>query len=250
MFGCEEIEVFDACIEWAKTACRKNQLNENDSKNLKNHLGDCIYLIQFGKMTHGEVGRILGNKLYADMFNRDELLEITSTSLVPNFEPKLFGKSTRKNLSFSSNKNPELAVRRNINHYNNRNFKNKETTRFTSNIPLLLGKIDFGVNLKSQDFDFDIVHCDSNKTLYNGRANTILNSANSSTLQANLGKGTFIKPQELYEIRLSISPDMVGYQFHVPISRDDVVKIGADIIIKFHENSTDLIVSSMFFKRV
>lgn len=89
-------------------------MNENDLKNLKEQLGDCIYSIQFGKMTNDEVGGILNNNMYADMFDQDELLEIVCKSLVRNYVPKIFGKSTRINLLFPNNKNPELVERRNL----------------------------------------------------------------------------------------------------------------------------------------
>ncbi|XP_031626917.1 BTB/POZ domain-containing protein 6-A-like [Contarinia nasturtii] len=48
---CQESIVFDRCLAWAKNACQQNGLDEKVSVNLRNQLGDCLFLIRFGTMT-------------------------------------------------------------------------------------------------------------------------------------------------------------------------------------------------------
>lgn len=48
--NCKEADLFEACISWVNSSCRKNELDENDSNNLKVQLGDCFHLIRFGAM--------------------------------------------------------------------------------------------------------------------------------------------------------------------------------------------------------
>lgn len=254
--GCDEIVLFEACIEWAKAACRKKQLNEHDSENLKEQVGDCMHLIKFSQMTKDDLGKIMNNKLYADIIGEDVLLDITQAILVVNVPPQNQRKKTLKtpkprmleksmeDLSFSKTKSPELIVSRNADGYHKYNLDSKEMTRFVSNSRLLLGNISFYFDSKLNfDFDFEVINCFSNKTLHIGKMN-------SSNLQAALGKGILIEPQELYMVRVNIPLKMVGCPVDIASSRQQQdFNIGPGIIIKF-PNYKDVIVSSMSFKQI
>lgn len=73
-FNCTESHVFNACIEWARKVCKQNQLNEEDTTNLRNMLGDAIYEIRFASMNVNEFAD-LHHKL-TGFFTGDESLEI------------------------------------------------------------------------------------------------------------------------------------------------------------------------------
>ncbi|XP_055307340.1 BTB/POZ domain-containing protein 6-A-like [Sitodiplosis mosellana] len=47
---CEETNVFDACLTWAKYACEQDDLDATQAVNLRTQLGDCLKLIRFGLM--------------------------------------------------------------------------------------------------------------------------------------------------------------------------------------------------------
>lgn len=251
--ACDEIDIFEACVEWAKTACRKNELDENDAKNLKEQLGDFIYLIEFGKMTKYELGKILDNKLYVDIFDRDELLEITRISLLPNFEPKIFKSTTRNIHTFSTNQNLELVFKFNSNPYRfgYHTLRSIEPFSFTSNTSLLLGKIDFSLDRIGQfntDFDFDIINCNTNEILCSGKTNNL-------KYEVDLDKRVFIKQQDPYMIRAKIPSNLVGNRVNTAFVNQNYVQSNPNIIIKFHrnsdtENSDSVLVSSMSFKQV
>ncbi|XP_055303187.1 BTB/POZ domain-containing protein 19-like [Sitodiplosis mosellana] len=48
---CEEKDIFDACIAWAKAACDRNQKDSKILENLRAQLDDLIYQIRFSSMT-------------------------------------------------------------------------------------------------------------------------------------------------------------------------------------------------------
>ncbi|XP_031625581.1 BTB/POZ domain-containing protein 6-B-like [Contarinia nasturtii] len=47
-FRCNEVDIFNACLLWAKFACIEADLDENKGENIKSQLGDCFKLIRFG----------------------------------------------------------------------------------------------------------------------------------------------------------------------------------------------------------
>lgn len=47
---CKEIDILNACLNWAKNACVKNGKNPHEMKDVKEEIGDCLKAIQFGAM--------------------------------------------------------------------------------------------------------------------------------------------------------------------------------------------------------
>lgn len=95
---CSEFKLFLACLEWAKSSCRKNGLAENDSKNLINQLGNCLHLIGFRHMDGDDFFEILSNEMYVKLFTPDELTEIMRSKCDINFEPNIFKCSRRESV--------------------------------------------------------------------------------------------------------------------------------------------------------
>lgn len=71
---CEEKDIFDACIAWARAACTRNNQDPLDPANLRAHLKDSIYEIRFISMTAFEVGACINS--CRGLFSAEELEEI------------------------------------------------------------------------------------------------------------------------------------------------------------------------------
>ena len=72
--ACEEIEVFNACIAWAKAACQRNCLDPANMKHLRSQLGDLVYEIRFTSMKNEDATTCIES--YSGLFTADELQEI------------------------------------------------------------------------------------------------------------------------------------------------------------------------------
>lgn len=103
--NCNEANVFDACISWAKASCQRNELNENDSSNLRKQLGDCFHLIRFGAMDGKDIDKILSNKVFESLFTRDELVDIMRLKWNKTFESQTIKRAVRSKplVSWDSN---------------------------------------------------------------------------------------------------------------------------------------------------
>lgn len=98
-----EFHVFLACIEWAKTFCRKCDLDENDPENLKKQLDGCLQLIRFDGMSNDEIGKIIANEQYEKLFTRHELTELFRIKMIHNFRSNVF-KQAQRTLKWNSDK--------------------------------------------------------------------------------------------------------------------------------------------------
>lgn len=87
--GCEEGEVFDACILWARAACAKNVIDSSNPLNLSAALGDAITLVRFGSMTLEEFA--VRQKSLEGFFTPEESNEIVyMIAKLDGFQPKKF----------------------------------------------------------------------------------------------------------------------------------------------------------------
>lgn len=59
-FLCREADLLEACINWARNACKRNKLNVN-KENVRNQLKDVIYEIRFNQITFQEFTKFLIN---------------------------------------------------------------------------------------------------------------------------------------------------------------------------------------------
>lgn len=71
---CDALEVFQACLIWARNSCEKNNLDASKMANRRRQLGDCFYHIPFYVMTFEQITMCVQN--YKELFDRDELAEI------------------------------------------------------------------------------------------------------------------------------------------------------------------------------
>lgn len=93
-FNCNEKEILDACIAWAKTACKKNDLDSSKSENLRDQLKDILFEIRFASVRLIEFGNFLYT--YPDILSNEEIQEsIFIMSDIKEFKPKWFNRKTR-----------------------------------------------------------------------------------------------------------------------------------------------------------
>lgn len=71
---CKEVELFDACIEWARAACEHKNIDATKVENLRLELGDAIYQVRFGSLTIDEFN--VRHKSPEGFFTADESNEI------------------------------------------------------------------------------------------------------------------------------------------------------------------------------
>lgn len=92
-----EITVFNRCLAWAKNACQQNGLDENNFKNLRNQLGDCLYLIRFGTMTIHEFSTLNCDGIFTTVELKDIIRSISSKGYVSmKFNQNLRQKNSSK----------------------------------------------------------------------------------------------------------------------------------------------------------
>lgn len=91
---CDEIEAFAACLAWARTTCQRNDLNPNESVQLRSVLREILRQIRFGSMKIEEFGALLHK--YPDLFTEVESNEIIFImSQLNGFKPKIFNGNPR-----------------------------------------------------------------------------------------------------------------------------------------------------------
>lgn len=260
---CVEVELFNACIEWAKSSCRANGLDENNSNDLKSQLGDCFGLIRFGTMLDEELGNILSNKLYEGLFTREELAEILRAKTMKNYIPGMFKHTQRLLPEFKWNNDRALICYREQSNANSVFLKNRESTWFSSNAPLLLGKVDFTVIKHRQEHYFDMMvkihvveHCDGTFAKSSAGkivSTTTLNFTSVSIPSEEFGEPILIYPNKMYEIQLEMVNVMKKCHYKTWKSE---VKLDEKVTIKFHQNPNDHfafrrgLVSALHFNRV
>ncbi|XP_055310681.1 BTB/POZ domain-containing protein 3-like [Sitodiplosis mosellana] len=137
-FTCKEIDIFDACLTWAKYACERNDLDAADAVNLRTQLGDCLNLIRFGLMIGKEFSKRY--MLHKGLFTWEEFEDIMLSLTVEEYEPKFFNRNSRCYTWDTGNilrcqRKTKMGVdpKKYIN--------TQEVTSFSSNIHLLLGEI-------------------------------------------------------------------------------------------------------------
>lgn len=197
---CDEVEVFNGCLIWAKSACREIDLDESKAENLKILLGDCLASIRFSEMEIKEFNALC--EVNKGLFTPDELLDIRLMLTVNDYEPKLFSQNPRR---YKWNKDKVLECRWKPN-LRSQLFEDPEIILFSSNCLILLGEIqgpgtryDCFINVVITAYD-QFYSKDSAKQLYEGEFQAFC----EYPLEIHLPQPIVIKPNILYEIRLNI----------------------------------------------
>lgn len=200
---CESIDVFNACIDWAKHACIQNGLDENQVINLRNQLGDNLKLIRYEEMSVKEFTNM--HVKYIGLFALDEFEDIMLTLTMDGYTPKIFNRNPRQ-LWMELKLTECQRVIHNVGPYK---WHEVEVLSFTSNQPIFLTQFDclrtdpeyiiiFPVKVVIAQVQFECFEI--SKNLYTEEHNI---SDDSIVTTINLKKQIFIKPNTMYEIRIT-----------------------------------------------
>lgn len=237
---CSEPDIFNACLMWAKNSCKQNDMDENELKNVKIQLGDCLKSIRFDEMKVDEFSALYMN--HKDLFNSDEFEDIMLSLTVKEYEAKIFKRPKRQ---YIWNRDRVVYCKRKcVCGSQQRAIQIPERIAFTSNNPLLLGEI-CTFSTSSGSYNYDMYNNSvlisirefSNHTFYSNSPKKLLyedttRSWNNSQLNFLLPQPILIKPNVLYEIRLELS----CYGSFSSSTLKPTVEMENGIIIHFHRN--------------
>lgn len=227
--------------------------------NLKRQLGDCFYLIRFGEMTIDEFGDILSNKLYSDLFTKDELAEIMRLKSRKNFTSEIFTQTPRlPALKWDSNK--MLTYNRRDSATGTKTFiQDVESTMFSTNVPLLLGKLEFGKiwhrnigYIFRLNINILVAENRPGPATESRKINQILhtemiNFSNNKGGQVVIRQPIIIRPKIIYEIRSEYLGLPIETYFHC-LGWDGTVNLDGEASIHFHGKGG--LISALSFNRI
>lgn len=213
--ACEEKYIFDACIAWAKAACKRNKEDPTKADNLRTQLKDAVYQIRFISMTKEEIANCIGS--CSGLFSADELEEIicmdSNESKVKKFNwtPRYF------NLQWDKGRHLKCKRFRLWSLDFMYKAKEVETLTFTTNRRVLLNAFKCEANRPCQkEIDFLIVEMRSNgkdRTECYSQQQMILDFKQkrkevfSHEAQITLNKSILLRPKHKYEIQITIKQD-------------------------------------------
>lgn len=258
---CREIDIFNGCIAWAKTMCRKHGMDDANAKNLKDQLGASFYLLRFDLMEPEEFGNIMLNKTIASLFTTDELTDIIRTKWTKEYRSEFFNQVPRLPQSTQLAQNRLVCVRK----YESGppcHYQEKESTWFSTDELVLLKTIYFDTihnnsfaketveaTMKIIEYNANILPTKNSPYKVHGTATyKIDNIANRITFAAPI----VINPHNLYEIRLNIKSNIHGF-FHLSKYATEVKS--ENVTITFYQDPLDEdssrrgLVSQLIFSR-
>ncbi|XP_055303106.1 BTB/POZ domain-containing protein 6-B-like [Sitodiplosis mosellana] len=89
--SCTEVELFEACMSWVKTATEKNDLTK---ELVQAQLGDSLYNIRFGSMSFEEFGTLVPT--YGQLFTTTEYVDIIQMITNKEFQSNKFNQNREK----------------------------------------------------------------------------------------------------------------------------------------------------------
>lgn len=256
--ACEEIDIFNACINWAKAACIRNNLDPSNEENLRNQLQDLVHQIRFISMTKEEASICIG--AYPGLFSRNGELQEIICMIGHNdaYQPKQFNWTPRYfNLKY--NKGQQLQCSR-ISYplFPDGPYlvKNVEVTRFTCNRYVMLLGISCDLNSRiSTPITVQINEIKSNEHInerYNQRL--IAQFEHNSKIQVYqtsiaLDKVILLRPNYTYDISITFethfqNPDNVAVDSECTLKRK--VRLDHDIVFHFSQRG---LVSGLLLSR-
>lgn len=126
---CDETIVLKACLEWARNACERDQMNPNDMNNLRFYLKDSLYKIRYGSMTPKEFREHMDqyDGLFSDVKEYEDIIRMLSGS--NDLKTGRFNPNPRSTNIFQWDENRVFKCKLN----------NSNSSVFISNKPMLLG---------------------------------------------------------------------------------------------------------------
>ncbi|XP_055298683.1 BTB/POZ domain-containing protein 3-like [Sitodiplosis mosellana] len=155
--SCTEVELFEACMSWVKTTARKDDLTK---ELVQTQLGAWFYVFRFGSISLGEFSKLI--PAYRHLFVSPEYANIIQMIADKEFQATMFN-GNREKRSDSEGwkmKNTIYCNRLLSLNYSTEPYfiNNLETTKFSSNEPLLLK--GFGLDYTREHRDNEYSFCE------------------------------------------------------------------------------------------
>lgn len=265
MLSCEATQVFDACLDWAVTACKESE-DAAKVENMRKQLGDCIYFIQFEQMTLKQFSQRVSK--FKGLFDQEELEEIIAIISDVPIELKKF---KRKPTTQWQNKLVVICSRLDPTNHSSRFLNQVETVAFRTNQRFLLGELgvlQLGQNTRSSPFFISLIATMTiieNTTFENHTEHKILLKQRIQINQATSNQGdnaalppTIIKlekpivcdPDTLYEIQVIFDSSWSHQKFSTHASCKSEVNFGIGYKINFEKEEHNCsLISHLYFNQ-
>lgn len=251
--ACEELDIFNACIAWAKAACKRNNLDVSNGQYLRDQLRDSVYQIRFTSMTKEEAGKCIQSN--PGLFTTDELEEIICmVAHHDKFQPKQFNWTPRYfNLEWYKGRHLKLDRVDFYSSGTDYRVDKFEMTRFFCNRRVLLKgftcEIDQRIQTPIQVTIKEIRGKESCVDRYNQRViaefNKCIDYAYYKMLRAEiqLSKAILLRPNYTYEIGITFEPIHSHYRGSSIFRRSNILKtaVRVDHDIKFNFNEKGIV---------
>lgn len=214
--NCKEVDIFEACLKWAKYACETSDLIEN-SENIKSQLGNCMNSIRFNTMKIEEFTKYYA--LYRGLFSPDEFEDIVLMLTVKGHKSHKFNQLARP---YVWNKDNAVKCNRIRENTSLRNYTNLGVIWFSTNQSVLLGEIsgthyilkdNSKVYRQKFDVKIEILELDTNSKEPVNVLYEDTHSFDNNEPDMILSRPILIKPDVIYEISVT-SPDMMDGLYH------------------------------------
>ncbi|XP_031635383.1 uncharacterized protein LOC116348503 [Contarinia nasturtii] len=217
--ACEEKDVFNACIAWAKSVCKLHEKDPSKAENLRAELKDTVYQIRFVSMTKEEIASCIAS--YPGLFFADELEEIICMNgQVGEVMAKKFNWSPRYfNLQWDKGRHLDCNRFAKWNLWTMHRLKKVEKLLFTTNRRVLLNgficecgddcnkEVDILITeMKINGPDIVERYSEKQVTL---DFNYKRNKCESYLALVTLKKALLLRPKYKYEIKISIRLDEI-----------------------------------------
>ncbi len=245
--ACDEVDIFNACMAWAKVACKRHNLNPSIGKFLRDQLRDLMYQFRFTSMTKEEASDCI--RLNPGLFTADELEEIICmVSLQDKFQPKKFNWTPRYfNLNWYKGRRLELNRVEKYNPYSTRTtaVNKSETTRFSCNRRVLLKsfhcqvdssiKLPMRVVIKESRNNENVIDRYDQKLRVHFNVRTSQDDDQMYQAEIVLDKSILLRPK--YDYDISIEFDNIGFERpHHHCIFATKKRIDHDIVFNFKQN--------------
>lgn len=218
---CEERDIFNACMAWARKACRKNRLDPTNMENLRSQLKiddfDLLHQIRFTAMTSRDAATCI--RSYPDLFEKDELREIIRMvgHHRNDFQSNKFNWTSRY-CTFEWSNGPHLDCSRFIAGDKGKTthiIKRCETTRFTCNRRMTLKgikcevsrNVSKNIHLEINEINSDdrsVQRHSADMTVHFNEAQTCVEH-NSFLAQIQSNENILLRPNYTYEISITFN---------------------------------------------
>lgn len=261
LLACDEVDIFDACMAWAKRACDRNNIDARNARNLRDQLGDCFELIRFGAMK-AEVFTARAIP-YKDMFTHKELSDLLFSTTIKNFPSKPFDHKPRSRPFCMWNARAALVcIMDKTTHDVFRWVIDDKFTYFSVNYPVLLGRIDFHqlmeysnnpngaeskLTIKLIEFsDQSFEECVAKKLLYEKMAPCSVKARTHLMLLQPI----VINPNKMYQISWEQTGDAKYFYYE---SENDEIIVDDPLRVKLHAKTPNAkrtgLVARLYFNR-